>query len=116
VEHGRVFDRWRLRRGGRLIHAEGVRLGGSMSEKLSAAAIANGGVAIATLLFVPGDGAVVAAMCAIGNRLRGEVGGSSWNGLSIVRFCASDGAALRHDLMQVLAVLKVPSLPRLWVS
>jgi urease accessory protein len=48
--------------------------------------------------------------------LRGEVGTSAWNGLAVARLCAADGAALRHDLVAVLAALRGPSLPRLWLN
>jgi urease accessory protein len=116
VEQGCLIDQWRVRCGGRLIHAEGLRLDGSISDKLAQAAIAKGAVAIATVLLVPGDDAVVAAVRAVADRFRGEAGASSWNGVAIVRLCASDGAALRHDLMQVLAALNVTPLPRLWVG
>jgi urease accessory protein len=116
VAQGCLVDQWRVRRAGRLLHAEGLRLDGTISDKLAQPAIAKGGVAIATALLVPGDDAMVAAVRAIGDRLRGEVGASSWNGLAVVRFCASDCAALRHDLVQVLAALSITPLPRLWVS
>src|SRR5712672_2943530 len=53
---GEFVDRWRLRRGGRLVFAENVRLDGNIGEKLASPAIANGGVAIGTALIVPGDG------------------------------------------------------------
>jgi hypothetical protein len=33
----------------------------------------------------------------------------------VVRFCAQDGAALRHDLIAVLAALGQP-VPRLWLN
>jgi urease accessory protein len=116
VEQGCLIDQWRVRRAGRLIHAEGVRLDGTISEKLAQPAIAKGAVAIATVLLVPGDDAVVAAVRVGADRFRGELGASSWNGIAVVRLCAADGAALRHDLMQVLAALNVPPLPRLWVG
>ena len=57
--HGEFVDRWRLRRGGRLVFAETVRLDGDIGEKLARPAVANGGVAIGTALIVPGDEAVV---------------------------------------------------------
>ena len=53
--HGEFVDRWRLRRGGRLVFAETLRLDGDIGEKLARAAVANGGTAIATALMVPGD-------------------------------------------------------------
>src|ERR1700709_975173 len=46
--HGEFVDRWRLRRGGRLVFAETVRLDGDIGEKLHRPAAANGGVAIGT--------------------------------------------------------------------
>lgn len=116
VAQGCLSDQWRIRRAGKLIHAEGLRLDGSIAEKLAAPAIAKDGVAIATVFMAPCDDAVVAAVQAIRARLRGEVGASCWNGHAVVRFCASDGAVLRHDLMQVFAALSIAPLPRLWVS
>jgi len=116
VEKGCLFDQWRIRRAGKLIHAEGIRLDGAISNKLSFRPIANGSLAIATVLLVPGDDAVVAAIHAVAHRLRGEVGASSWNGLAMVRFCAVDGRALRHDLIQVLAALGTTQLPALWIA
>jgi urease accessory protein len=116
VEEGLLHDRWRVRRGGRLIYAETVRLDGEIAAKLSEPAAANGGVAIATVLVLPGDEATVAAVRALGEQWRGEVGISSWNGLAAVRLVAADGAALRHDLVAVLAALRGAALPRLWLN
>ena len=56
---GEFVDRWRLRRGGRLVFAETIRLDGDIGEKLARPAIAKGGVAIGTALIVPGDEALV---------------------------------------------------------
>ena len=55
VEEGALFDRWRVRRGGKLIYAEGVRLDGLIAQRLAEAAVAKGGIAVATVLIVPGD-------------------------------------------------------------
>src|SRR3982751_2836909 len=59
MEQGEFVDRWRLRRGGKLVFAETVRLDGHIYEKLGKAAVAKGGVAIATVLIVPGDESLV---------------------------------------------------------
>ncbi len=56
---GEFVDRWRLRRGGRLVFAETVRLDGDIGGKLLRSAVAKGGVAIGTALIVPGDEALV---------------------------------------------------------
>jgi urease accessory protein len=116
VAHGSIVDRWRVRRGGALIYAETVRLDGAIAKKLGEAAVANGGAAIATVLVVPGDADVLDPLRALGPDLRGEVGTSAWNGIAVARLCAADGAALRHDLMAVLAALRGAALPPLWLN
>jgi urease accessory protein len=115
VADGFLLDRRRVRRGGRLIHAETVRLDGTVAAKLAQSAVANGGVAIASVLSVPGDDAMVAAVRDAGRQCRGEVGASAWNGLAVVRLVATDGAALRHDLACVLTTIRGGRLPRLWL-
>jgi urease accessory protein len=116
VEEGSLLDRWRLRRDGVLLHAEAVRLDGAIAARLAQRAVAAGGAAVATVLIVPGDDAAVALVRAPADRFRGEVGVSAWNGLAVVRLCAADGAALRHDLLAVLGVLRASGLPRLWLN
>ena len=115
VEEGALTDRWRIRRDGRLIYAETVRLDGAIAAKLGEAAVTRGGVAVATVLIVPGDGATVAAVRSLEAEFVGEVGASAWNGLAAVRLCARDGAALRHDLVHVMTAVR-GSLPRLWTN
>jgi urease accessory protein len=115
VADGFLFDRWRVRRDGRLIHAETARLDGNVAAKLAQAAVANGGVAMASVLLVPGDEAIVAAVRAASRRCRGEVGASAWNDRAVVRLVAADGAALRHDLSCVLTAIRGGALPRLWL-
>ncbi len=116
VDAAGVFDRWHLRRGGRLIHAEAMRLDGAVAAKLAQPAVANGGVAVATVLIVPADEAVAAGFRALDDQFLGEVGVSAWNGFAVVRLCAADGAALRHDLVAVLTAVHNGSLPRLWLN
>ena len=114
--HGEFVDRWRLRRGGRLVFAETVRLEGEIGEKLKSPAIANGGVAIGTALIVPGDDAVVERIREASDQLGGEVGISCWNGFAMARFCAQDAARLRADMMAVLGRASGAALPRLWLN
>jgi urease accessory protein len=115
VHDGFLSDRWRLRRGGRLIHAEAMRLDGAVARKLAQPAVAKGGIALATVLIVPGDEVTAATVRALSDQLRGEAGVSAWNGFAIVRLCAADGGTLRHDLIAVLSALRV-ALPRLWLN
>jgi urease accessory protein len=65
VEDGRFFDRWRIRRGGKLIYAETARLEGPVAQRLAEPAVASGGVAVATVVLAPGDEAAVAAVRAL---------------------------------------------------
>jgi len=115
VDEGALTDRWRVRRGGKLIYAETVRLDGAISGRLAEPAVARGGVAVATVLVVPGDEAVVEAVRALQDQFSGEVGASAWNGLAAIRLCAKDGAALRHDLIHVMTAVR-GSLPRIWTN
>jgi urease accessory protein len=112
---GSFVDRWRLRRGGRLVFAETVRLDGDIGEKLKRPAVARGGVAIGTALIVPGDEALVARIREASGSLGGEVGISAWNGFAMARFCAQDAAKLRADMMAVLGA-SGSALPRLWLN
>jgi urease accessory protein len=114
--HGEFVDRWRMRRGGRLVFAETIRLDGDIGEKLARPAVANGGVAIGTALIVPGDAAVVERIREAADTFGGEVGISAWNGFAMARFCAQDAARLRADMMTVLGRASPSALPRLWLN
>ena len=113
VAEGAFTDRWRVRRDGRLLFAETVRLDGAIARMLAEPAVAGGGVAIATVLAVPGDLAMAERVRA--QTFCGEVGISSWNGLAVARLCAKDDAGLRRDLTAVITALG-GTLPRLWLN
>src|SRR6478735_608099 len=116
MQQGEFIDRWRLRRGGKLVFAETVRLDGDIGAKLARPAIAKGGVAIATALIVPGDEAVVERIREAAESFGGEVGISAWNGFAMARFCAQDATRLRADMMTVLGRASSSPLPRLWLN
>jgi urease accessory protein len=116
LRQGEFVDRWRLRRGGRLVFAETVRLDGDIGEKLARPAIAKGGAAIGTALIVPGDEALVERIRSASDSFGGEVGISAWNGFAMARFCAQDAAKLRSDMMALLARASGRALPRLWLN
>jgi len=113
VAEGTFTDRWRVRRDGRLLFAETVRLDGAIARMLAEPAVARGGVAIATVLAVPGNQAMVER--ARGQTFCGEVGVSSWNGLAVARLCAKDDTGLRRDLGVVVTALG-GTPPRLWLN
>jgi urease accessory protein len=116
MEQGAFVDRWRVRRGGKLVFAETVRLEGDIGVKLRRPAIAKGGLAIGTALIAPGDQALVERLREIASNFGGEAGISAWNGFAMARFCAQDAACLRADMMAVLGRASPASLPRLWLN
>jgi urease accessory protein len=67
----------------------------------------------------PSDDGKLAAVRALAEQSKGgflaEVGISAWGGIAVARLCAKDGAALRHDLIVLLAALGA-SVPRLWLN
>ncbi len=113
---GEFVDRWRLRRGGRLVFAETVRLDGDIGEKLTKPAVANGGAAIGAALIVPGDEMLVERIREVANSFGAEVGISAWNGFAMARFCAQDAAKLRADMIAVLGRASTVALPRMWLN
>lgn len=115
MEQGEFVDRWRLRRGGKLVFAETIRLDGNIGAKLARSAVAKAGAAIGTALIVPGDEALVERIRQASDSFCGEVGISAWNGFAIARFCAQDAARLRADMVAVLARTGA-ALPRLWLN
>jgi urease accessory protein len=116
MRQGSFVDRWRVRRDGRLVFAETVRLEGDIGAKLAQPAIANGAAAIATALFFPGDEALLERIRELADGFGGEVGLSSWNGFAMARFCAQDAVRLRADMMAVLGRASRAPLPRLWLN
>lgn len=114
VREGSLTDRWRLRRDGKLVFAETLRLDGAIADTLARPAVANNGAAIATILVAPADDALVERLRAV--ECSGEVGISAWNGFALARLCAPDGAALRRDIVALLAALDRGTLPKLWLN
>ncbi|MEA2920969.1 MAG: urease accessory protein [Bradyrhizobium sp.] len=113
---GELIDRWRMRRGGRLVFAETLRLDGDIGAKLARPAFAKGGAAVGTALIVPGDQALVDRIGELSGSFGGEVGLSAWNGFAMARFCAQDAARLRADMVAVLGRATGSVLPRLWLN
>ncbi len=90
----RLKDRWRIRRGGRLVFAEDVRLEGEVSAALARPAIGAGARAVATLLFLAPDAA--GRLEPLREALAGatsEFGASLVDAMLIARFLAPDAAA-----------------------
>ncbi|WP_328768031.1 urease accessory protein UreD [Devosia sediminis] len=110
-------DAWRIRRNGRLIHAEATRLDATSAERASPSLL-SGNRAFASILHVAATSDTAEALCA---RLRTLMPGTapiaaSANGERVViRAMAPTGLALRRLIVPVLIELTgAGSLPRLW--
>ena len=108
----RLGDNWRIRRDGRLIHAEATRLSAEARER-SGLALLHGALAFATVLHV--SPAAERRLDAV-RVLLPETGGASVIGEKLtVRLIAANGLALRRALSPIIALLSsAGSLPRLW--
>lgn len=111
---GLFRDRWRVRRGGRLVHAEELKLDGDIARLTELVPVLGGEVAFATLLYCAAD--AEAFLPKVRAVLGDAVGGASfWQDKLVVRFAAVDGFALRKILIPMLSVLrKGAPVPKVW--
>jgi urease accessory protein len=122
VERGALRDRVRIRRGGRLVHADVTALGGEDARpgpatQLARAALGDGARGCAVLLGSGGD--LPLSRDAVRRELERHpevlAGATALNGLLSVRLLARDPAAMRVALAAVLGVLRPgDELPRVW--
>jgi urease accessory protein len=114
VRAGLLRDHLSLRRAGRLLFADTLRLEGQVAALLDRPAIAAGARALATILHAgpPADLDALRALSPPGV----EAGASLFDGLLVLRLAARDGAALRPALIAMLAILRpCRALPRVWL-
>jgi urease accessory protein len=113
VRAGLFADRWRIRRQGRLVFADDLRLDWAHAARLSRPAVLAGAGAMATVLLVADE----PELCLdAARKIVGEAGGASaWDGKLVARLAAPDGMALRRVLIPLLAALRDGApLPKLW--
>ena len=110
-------DNWRIRRNGRLIHAEATRLDAAAREREDLSLLA-GNRAFATILHVAASPERAEALCAcLRDRLppTGPIAASANGERLVIRAMAPTGLALRRLIVPVLLELTgAGSLPRLW--
>ena len=118
MTNGFFEDRWRIRRGGRLVYADTLRLEGPIADLLQRPGVGNGARALATLIHVAPDAEArldAARECLV--PVDGcEAAASAWNGLLAVRFCAVTIEALRAAAIPFLLTFRGEPLPRVWLS
>lgn len=105
VAEGSLRDRWRIRRNGRLIHAEDLHLSGEIDRIANRRATLAGNLAFATLLYVGAraEGVMAKLHALLGDKLAGS---SHWKDKLIVRMAAEDGFALRKILVPAISLLR----------
>ncbi|KPP83768.1 MAG: urease accessory protein UreD [Rhodobacteraceae bacterium HLUCCA08] len=108
-----LAERWELRRDGRLVFADALRLAGDLEAQMARPVLGGGAGAMASVLFA-GPGAAAARA-----RL-GEIGGPG-AGVSLpredvlfARVLAADGHALRARLIPMIEALGTAPLPKVW--
>ena len=118
VLRGALRDRWRIRREGRLIFADDVRLEGAIAENLARPAIAAGARAAATVIAAGPDH--LEKLDSLRERIGEpdfadvEVGAGIVSDLLVIRFLSSDAQALRRALVTLLGQVTGRALPRTW--
>lgn len=106
----RLRETWRIRRGGRLVHADALSLGPALPK--SPATLDNAAAA-ATIIYVAGDAGT--RLDAVRAALGSKSGASAWNGKLVARLLAEDGFMLRKQIIPALAALAGPeALPKIW--
>jgi urease accessory protein len=116
-----LFDRWQIRRAGRLIWADALRLDGDIAATLAQPAAFGGARAVASVVYVSDDPAAhLEAARELIAAAQGRAGVTVVNGVLLARFIGADPALLRRDLIAYLVGLRhkaggwPASLPRVW--
>jgi urease accessory protein len=118
ITEGLFEDSWRIRRGGRLVYAEAVRLAGPIGTLLERPSVAAGGRALGTFLHVAPDAEarLDEARACVSADAGCEAAAGARNGLLVVRFCARDAQSLRRAVLHFLLAFRQAPLPRVWLS
>ena len=112
ARNARLTDNWRIRRNGRLIHAEATRLSADPLER-DGLSLLDGKLAFATLLYVGAD--AEPKLEGVRALLGREAGASLIGERLVVRAVAASGLALRKVIAPIIAELSgAGALPRLW--
>jgi len=112
VERALLRDLIEVRRGGRLLLHDAIRMDGEVAARLGRSAIADGARSMATIVHVSRDAeAKIESVRALPS-----LGVSAWDGMLVARILAVDSATLRHSVIDVLNVLRGGrALPRVWM-
>lgn len=115
VVEGELHDRWRVRRGRKLIFAEDLRIDGDITGTLDRPAAGRKGRATATILHVsPGAEGRLEDVRAVLAHAPCEWGASAWNGMLAARFISPSPEMQRAAIVLALQALRGCAPPRVW--
>ncbi|MBZ8134026.1 urease accessory protein UreD [Afifella sp. IM 167] len=113
VTSAALFESWRIRRAGRLVHADELALCGDVSALSAAPATLAGGRAFSSLVMVAED--AERFLSPLREALGPGGGASAFAGKLLARLVAADGLALRRRLVPALRILLAgEALPKIW--
>lgn len=115
--HGAFSDFWTIRRDGRLIFADGTRIGEGFEQAVACPTALGGEVALTSLVHVGPDlaGKRDALRAGFAGLADVRAGASVVGDVLVARMVAPDGSGLRHALVAALGSLRHPrAVPRLW--
>jgi urease accessory protein len=115
VQHGWLRDLIRIRRGGKLLLHDAIRLDGEIDAAMRRAAVGGGASVVATIVYVAPD--ATARLDAVRAVLeRAEAGASVWNGMLVARILGAGSASVRASVIAALEALRESRpLPRVWL-
>ncbi len=118
IATGSISDQWRIRRAGRLIHAEALFAEGDLARVAAGAATLSGARAFATLLHAaPGaEARLGGARALLADLADVTAAATAKPGLLILRFRAAEAHPLRAALIRFLMGFRSSPLPRVWNS
>jgi urease accessory protein len=117
VLQARFADRWRVRREGRLVHAEDLAIGPDAGRQLAAPPALGGASCIATVLVLTED--AERQLDAVRTIIGDAGGASAWtvagSGKLLARLIADDSYQLRKRLIPLIELLNGQAgLPKVW--
>ncbi|SNY90894.1 urease accessory protein [Cohaesibacter sp. ES.047] len=116
-------DHWQIRRDGKLIHSDTIRLEGTTEALGGKAATLAGNLSFATLCYVGPDDAE--SLTRLTNEARELIaaepdctgGASCFGGKLLIRLMAPEGMILRRTLIPLISLLRAGEpLPRVWTT
>jgi urease accessory protein len=116
IRNASLADSWRIRRGGKLAFADGIRFEGDSVATLANGATGGGAIALATLVLIAPDAevSIETARTALAEA-KCEAGASAWNGMLVARLAAREGHTLRADLIRLIEALRQATMPGNWL-